>query len=45
MSTTVKAFGARNVRQPLAPLTGERRDVGPHDVSWTSCTAASATAT
>ncbi|WP_432188108.1 NAD(P)-dependent alcohol dehydrogenase [Streptomyces sp. Tue6028] len=32
MPTTVKAFGAHDVRQPLVPLTIERRDVGPHDV-------------
>jgi uncharacterized zinc-type alcohol dehydrogenase-like protein len=32
VSTTVNAFGARDVRQPLVPLTIERRDVGPHDV-------------
>ncbi|GGM98211.1 NAD(P)-dependent alcohol dehydrogenase [Streptomyces fuscichromogenes] len=32
MPTTVKAFGAHDVRQSLTPLTIERRDVGPHDV-------------
>ncbi|MFF7986730.1 hypothetical protein ACFZDK_47935 [Streptomyces sp. NPDC007901] len=32
MPTTVKAFGAHGIRQPLVPLTIERRDVGPHDV-------------
>ncbi|MEU9410176.1 NAD(P)-dependent alcohol dehydrogenase [Streptomyces sp. NPDC048281] len=32
MPTTVRAFGAHDVRQPLVPLTIERRDVGPHDV-------------
>ncbi|MER6979082.1 alcohol dehydrogenase catalytic domain-containing protein, partial [Streptomyces carpinensis] len=32
MPTTVHAFGAREAGQPLAPVTLERRDVGPHDV-------------
>ncbi|WP_435221266.1 NAD(P)-dependent alcohol dehydrogenase [Streptomyces sp. Tue6028] len=32
MPTTVKAFGAHDIRQPLVPLAIERRDVGPHDV-------------
>ncbi|MFB7598669.1 hypothetical protein [Streptomyces sp. NPDC056160] len=32
MPATVKAFGARDVRQPPVPVTVERRDVGPHDV-------------
>ncbi|MFD8227453.1 NAD(P)-dependent alcohol dehydrogenase [Streptomyces massasporeus] len=32
MPTTVNAFGAHEAGQPLAPVTIERRDVGPHDV-------------
>ncbi|MFI0233800.1 NAD(P)-dependent alcohol dehydrogenase [Streptomyces sp. NPDC017086] len=32
MPTTVNAFGAHEAGQALAPVTIERRDVGPHDV-------------
>lgn len=32
MPTTVSAFGAHEAGQPLAPVTIERRDVGPHHV-------------
>ncbi|MFF5139216.1 NAD(P)-dependent alcohol dehydrogenase [Streptomyces sp. NPDC013157] len=32
MPTTVHAFGAPEAGKPLAPVTIERRDVGPHDV-------------
>ncbi|MFF5161488.1 NAD(P)-dependent alcohol dehydrogenase [Streptomyces sp. NPDC000348] len=32
MPTTVNAFGAHEASRPLAPVTIERRDVGPHDV-------------
>lgn len=32
MPTTVNAFGAHEAGKPLAPVTIERRDVGPHDV-------------
>ncbi|MEU5099610.1 NAD(P)-dependent alcohol dehydrogenase [Streptomyces sp. NPDC020996] len=32
MPTTVSAFGAHEAGRPLAPVTIERRDVGPHDV-------------
>ncbi|MEU8577175.1 NAD(P)-dependent alcohol dehydrogenase [Streptomyces asoensis] len=32
MPTTVNAFGAHEAGRPLAPVTIERRDVGPHDV-------------
>jgi uncharacterized zinc-type alcohol dehydrogenase-like protein len=32
MPTTVNAFGAHEAGQPLAPVTIERRDVGPRDV-------------
>ncbi|MGW2827413.1 alcohol dehydrogenase catalytic domain-containing protein [Streptomyces sp. NPDC001443] len=32
MSTTVGAFGAHGAGRPLASVTIERRDVGPHDV-------------
>ncbi|MFJ9738596.1 NAD(P)-dependent alcohol dehydrogenase [Streptomyces sp. NPDC101166] len=32
MTPTVHAFGAHEAGQPLAPVTLERRDVGPHDV-------------
>ncbi|MCX4409678.1 MULTISPECIES: NAD(P)-dependent alcohol dehydrogenase [unclassified Streptomyces] len=32
MPTTVNAFGAHEAGEPLAPVTIERRDVGPHDV-------------
>ncbi|MFJ8793567.1 NAD(P)-dependent alcohol dehydrogenase [Streptomyces sp. NPDC102462] len=32
MPTTLNAFGAHEAGQPLAPVTIERRDVGPHDV-------------
>lgn len=29
MPTTVRAFGVHEAGQPLAPVTIERRDVGP----------------
>jgi D-arabinose 1-dehydrogenase-like Zn-dependent alcohol dehydrogenase len=29
---TVMAFGAMSATDPLAPMTIERRDLGPHDV-------------
>ncbi|WP_109505733.1 NAD(P)-dependent alcohol dehydrogenase [Nocardioides speluncae] len=29
---TVSAYGAKSATEPLAPLTIERRDLGPHDV-------------
>jgi uncharacterized zinc-type alcohol dehydrogenase-like protein len=29
---TVKAYGATSATEPLAPMTVERRDLGPHDV-------------
>jgi alcohol dehydrogenase (NADP+) len=29
---TVNAYGATSATEPLAPLTTERRDLGPHDV-------------
>ncbi|MGW0334702.1 hypothetical protein ACWD0J_23010 [Streptomyces sp. NPDC003011] len=32
MSTTVNTSGAHEGGRPLAPVTIERRDVGPHDV-------------
>ncbi|MEU5277104.1 NAD(P)-dependent alcohol dehydrogenase [Streptomyces asoensis] len=32
MPTTVNAFGAHEAGRPLAPVTIERRDAGPHDV-------------
>jgi len=32
MSTTVKAWGATSADSPLAPMTIERRELGPHDV-------------
>jgi len=32
MPTTVAAYAARSATEPLAPITIDRRDVGPHDV-------------
>jgi hypothetical protein len=29
---TVNAYGATSATEPLAPMTTERRDLGPHDV-------------
>jgi len=33
MTRTVPAYGARKAREPLAPMTIERRDTGPRDVA------------